>query len=505
MQEMKKRILVLMVICMMLIALTGIAQAYVGQGGQAEIDDCDSAWTASANVTATADTSDKKEGTASVKLAIADGFTTGLVAYHDITQMDLSNKHTVKLYIKSNVTWAAGGLQLLLDDTNGCGSPVETINLPAIATTDGWIYLEISLANPASDIAIKSVGLYATTDPGAATIHLDIIEAYAHTRSYWRLNQGSGTSVTDSGGMSNTGTMYNMADEDWVAGKFGNCLDFDGVDDYVRVGTTGLSMLAGTFEDWVNFDNWASGENEVIFSVPSEAATTSANLVGYWRMEETKGLTIPDLSGNGNDGTVYGTEGTAESGTINTLTDTDQHWHPTTNEWAGEKIEITEGTGAGQQRTVASNTANTITVTENWATIPDATSVYRITVGVWSTTGRFGSTPGGGFDGTKGYIDCGNDASLNPTAAIVVEGWIKTNSTTAAQTILAKWKESGKKCSYKLGLTSANKAVFTVTPDGTTASAVSITGNTAVGTGWCHIVGVYNGTHLKIYLNGVED
>src|SRR3972149_5653697 len=42
-----------------------------------ELDDGDDAWTASANVTATTDTTDKKEGDASSELAIAVAFTTG--------------------------------------------------------------------------------------------------------------------------------------------------------------------------------------------------------------------------------------------------------------------------------------------------------------------------------------------------------------------------------------------------------------------------------------------
>ena len=66
------------------------------------LPDGDAAWTASGgNVTATADTSDNKEGTGSADLAIAVGFTTGLVAYFDLSAtVDLSRINSIKLWVK---------------------------------------------------------------------------------------------------------------------------------------------------------------------------------------------------------------------------------------------------------------------------------------------------------------------------------------------------------------------------------------------------------------------
>lgn len=54
---------------------------------------------------------------------------------------------------------------------------------------------------------------------------------------YWKFDASSGTAVADSSGNGNHGTMNNMdSSSDWVAGRFGNGLDFDGVDDFVNVG-----------------------------------------------------------------------------------------------------------------------------------------------------------------------------------------------------------------------------------------------------------------------------
>lgn len=44
----------------------------------------------------------------------------------------------------------------------------------------------------------------------------------------------------------------------------------------------------------------------------------------------------------------------------------------------GKVVWIMAGTGAGQRRSIASNTADTLTVTEDWDVIPDATSVFSV-------------------------------------------------------------------------------------------------------------------------------
>lgn len=68
--------------------------------------------------------------------------------------------------------------------------------------------------------------------------------------------------------------------------------------------------------------------------------------------------------------------GTASAGGAATLTDADKSW--TVNEWAGYEVAIYDGTGAGQYRTVQSNTATVLTVSVAWTTEPDDTSKYVI-------------------------------------------------------------------------------------------------------------------------------
>lgn len=68
--------------------------------------------------------------------------------------------------------------------------------------------------------------------------------------------------------------------------------------------------------------------------------------------------------------------GTATAGASTTLTNAAKAWG--TNMWANNQVRITAGTGAGQIRTISSNTGTVLTVSAAWAVNPDATSVYSI-------------------------------------------------------------------------------------------------------------------------------
>lgn len=78
----------------------------------------------------------------------------------------------------------------------------------------------------------------------------------------------------------------------------------------------------------------------------------------------------------------------ATAGANATLTDSTQAW--TANQWSGWTLYIVAGTGAGQQRDITSNTGTVLTVVSNWATNPNATSVYAIKRSAKVTNGNFG-------------------------------------------------------------------------------------------------------------------
>lgn len=139
------------------------------------IDNCDGAWTAGSNVVASNDTGDKKEGTGSVKLAVASGATAGqILGYKTISVATLAGQTRVGMWIKSSVALSAGDLQYKMDDTASIASALETINIPAL-TANVWTKIYLTLANPASDLLLISHGIYQVNDKGAFDLWIDDI------------------------------------------------------------------------------------------------------------------------------------------------------------------------------------------------------------------------------------------------------------------------------------------------------------------------------------------
>jgi len=65
----------------------------------------------------------------------------------------------------------------------------------------------------------------------------------------WRFDEGTETTAYDSSGNNNTGTLVN--NPQWVAGKFGSALSFDGNDSYVNCEENVDITTAITIEAWI--------------------------------------------------------------------------------------------------------------------------------------------------------------------------------------------------------------------------------------------------------------
>jgi regulation of enolase protein 1 (concanavalin A-like superfamily) len=112
---------------------------------------------------------------------------------------------------------------------------------------------------------------------------------------WWKLDETSGIIAADSSGMGNNGTLWNSPE--WVTGKVGGALQFDGEDDYVDlpIGSLISSLKNCTFATWVNWtggDPWhrifdfGSGESSYMFLTPSNGNTNTARfsmtVFGNW-------------------------------------------------------------------------------------------------------------------------------------------------------------------------------------------------------------------------------
>lgn len=114
---------------------------------------------------------------------------------------------------------------------------------------------------------------------------------------------------------------------------------------------------------WQNLPNYVSVPRyiQMIHRLESLVAVTRrARGLSPWiwfKDEETDEFRVLRLS-----------QGTATATGASTLTDSGQAW--TVNALQNSTIEIVDGVGAGQRRSIASNTATQVTVTEAWGTQP---------------------------------------------------------------------------------------------------------------------------------------
>jgi len=92
----------------------------------------------------------------------------------------------------------------------------------------------------------------------------------------------------------------------------------------------------------------------------------------YWRLE----LQPPEPV-NIHSGTTVG------SSTLNMLP----------NEYNGATVRISGGTGVGQERTIAANSANTITITAKWDVEPDITSAFIVADSAWQFGASSNASP----------------------------------------------------------------------------------------------------------------
>jgi len=104
------------------------------------------------------------------KTAVANAFTTGLIAAKAITSLDLRYHDRIEITVTPSIYMAAGVLQLCLDNTAQCASPVFTLDFPALkANVRNRCILELPDAERTTGAsAIISVGLKLASDPGAA-------------------------------------------------------------------------------------------------------------------------------------------------------------------------------------------------------------------------------------------------------------------------------------------------------------------------------------------------
>ena len=317
-------------------------------------------------------------------------------------------------------TWAsmrlAGSMGV---EGNALAATANTITLPAyygkvLNTFDIRIIAGTGLGQRR---LITDVANPVTADTGVATAVANALGGISITDSTkaWNFNQWAGYQVRIIVGsgiaqvrrvLYNSATVLTLGDSAISAqNNFCNPMVFSPVIS-ITAGVQTMyaieSSIATVDSNWGVTPNITSVyriESGSIFLYSSAATTPFYTVQQYdiatdtWYIRTANSLNV---SAVGTDGTVERTtengsiwqRGRATSGTTTTLVDSIENW--VVNQWAGYYVRIFSGTGEGQLRLIASNTATTLT----WATTgtaPDTTSYYLID-GFDSGTATSGAT-----------------------------------------------------------------------------------------------------------------
>ncbi len=253
----------------------------------------------------------------------------------------------------------------------------------------------------------------------------------------------------------------------------------------------------------------------------------ASNTRALWKFD---GQTTNDASGNGNQGTLqsgaaYSTDVPTTSNNTPTVTITD----PLTNTTfaAGSTIVIDANASDSDgivskvdfyQGTTLMGTDTSSPYTFAWNNVPDGTyslttkatddsgavsTSSAITVNVLGTS-SFHSLS---LNGTSSYMSVPNSSTINISGPITVEAWIKLNSINGNyQDIVCReaWGQAGTGGGYEFAITNTGKLrldLYQSHNQYTTAiGSTTVTTNT-----WHHVAGVFDGSQMRVYLDGVLD
>ncbi len=106
------------------------------------------------------------------------------------------------------------------------------------------------------------------------------------------------------------------------------------------------------------------------------------------------------------------------------------------------------------------------------------------------------------FDGVDERFDCGSDSSIGPTDYISISAWVKIDSTSNYDGIISRGSSADGTDGYGMSLSGAPDDKMTFWVENWTDNVASISIGSVVRE-WGHYVGTYDGSTVKIYLNGV--
>lgn len=377
--------------------------------------------------------------------------------------------------------------------------------------------------------------------------------------AHWKFDEGSGSTAYDATENNNDGTLTNMDNSDWVPGKYGTALDFDGSDDYVDCGNdNSLDFTSSNSYTWTAWITPHSVDAGFFNSIISKFEPDMGGNGGYLiYMDADRKLSFVEEKNLGNISC-------SKAMTLN------QKYFISVTYQNGAVEVFLDGSscGSGSVTAVSDTTSNLIIgdggMYGEWDGVIDDAHIYNYArtadeirldfqagyavhfgpsnktcsedpascmneglVGYWgfdessgtkaydsSDSGNHGTLTNGpkwtkgkisgglSFDGTDDRVDCGSGSSLAfGNVPFSIEAWIypfSLGTDSYGNTVFGKHDGSNNGYYLRLG---SNDFSFTV---GTGTGFDEARGGTPTKNTWYHLVGKYSpGTGLDLYVNGV--
>lgn len=128
---------------------------------------------------------------------------------------------------------------------------------------------------------------------------------------WWKLDEGQGTSTSDSAGNSNTGTLINSPT--WITNsscKLGTCLSFDGSNDHVAIQSSSLLQFGTstdlTMSTWIK-TSYSGSAQQILFKGDQAAGH-------YWMRVDSDGKVTAEVADTSLDDSIATTRSTVNDG-----------------------------------------------------------------------------------------------------------------------------------------------------------------------------------------------
>lgn len=293
-------------------------------------------------------------------------------------------------------------------------------------------------------------------------------------------------------------------------------------------GLSPIEHLNGNIDE-VRIWNVARTAEQIFGSKNCELQGTESGLVAYYKFNQ--GI---DQSNNSTETTLNATAGTNGTLTNFTLNGATSNWLAGSPVTSGSIIPsvatvttpvvYTQGGAASPlTATIGANGNGLLWYTSATGGVGSTTAPTPSTATVGSTSYWVASTNANGcgsarteivvtvyqaathlnFDGVDDLVNCGNtlNSVLDPLNKITVEAWVKSSTNTGLGVIVGNYANPNQTSMQFLLRRDNNSYAFWIQGTGTFKNVTAT--NSVILNTWQHVAGVWNGSDLKIYIDGV--